>query len=206
MANAKKKCVNCKQYFKDGTGFFTNIGFFHSKNCQLDKRKKETDKLIKKAKNKKLAEIEKKPTNKRQSRVNDLSFRLEATQTSFNRYIRKRDEFDDCISCYRAAAEVFKNDGWKFGGAWDCGHFLTVGAYPELRFEELNAHKQCKSCNAGHGHSINNTYRIKLIDKIGLSDFAQLNNPRSANHYSCAELKIIEKTYKRKFEELALIF
>jgi hypothetical protein len=38
-----------------------------------------------------------------------------------------------------------------FGGQWDCGHFMGVGARPELRFEEKNAYRQCKACNGGSG-------------------------------------------------------
>ncbi len=66
-------------------------------------------------------------------------------QKAFNAYIRARDAALPCISCGET------NPPDLHGGQWDCGHFKTVGAYPELRFEERNAHKQCKSCNAGAG-------------------------------------------------------
>jgi hypothetical protein len=66
-------------------------------------------------------------------------------QQAFNAYIRARDADLPCISCGET------NPPDLHGGQWDCGHFKTVGANPELRFEERNAHKQCKSCNAGAG-------------------------------------------------------
>ena len=44
-------------------------------------------------------------------------------QTAFNAYIRLRDDADPCISC-----------GRYHGGQYHAGHYLSVGARPELRF------------------------------------------------------------------------
>ena len=57
-------------------------------------------------------------------------------QAAFNKFIRLRDHDQPCISC-----------GRHHGGQYHAGHFLSVGARPELRFEELNVHKQCAPCN-----------------------------------------------------------
>lgn len=51
-------------------------------------------------------------------------------QSAFNGFIRERDEGKPCPSCGTYHPPMI------FGGQWDCGHFMGVGARPELRFEE----------------------------------------------------------------------
>lgn len=91
-------------------------------------------------------------------------------QAAFNAWVRERDHFQPCISCGSHVPD----------GYWDAGHFLSVGAHPELRFEPLNCHKQCKSCNGTTIHkrgyvqpferqlSVRNRYRANLVERIGL--------------------------------------
>lgn len=103
-------------------------------------------------------------------------------QAVFNAWVRERDFFKPCILCgtpYAIAAQ---------GGAWDAGHFRSVGAAPELRFEPLNCHKQCKDCNSNtrrqgkyvmpveRAISIRARYRINLIDRIGLQQVEWLES------------------------------
>jgi hypothetical protein len=93
-------------------------------------------------------------------------------------------------------------------GKYDCGHFKTVGGFPELRFEELNAHKQCKKCNGGAGNftrkdaSVSKEYRKQLIKKIGLDKVEWLEGAHEPKKYTCAELKAIELLYKQKLKDL----
>jgi len=88
---------------------------------------------------------------------------------------------------------------------------LTVGAYPELRFEKLNSHKQCKSCNGGSGkytkknHTVANQYRINLINKIGIEKVEWLEGPHQAKHWSIEDIKEIKKMYANKAKELEKI-
>ena len=138
----------------------------------------------------------------------DKKIRIPAAQKAFNAFIRRRDERLNCISCGRTDEEVKKTDGWKTGGAWDCGHFLTRGAFPELRFEELNAHKQCKSCNGGSDKYAKKTqlvkdgYRVNLIKKIGLGKVEWLEGKHEPKKYTCEDLKAIELLYKQKLKEM----
>lgn len=130
-------------------------------------------------------------------------------QIWFNKFIRMRDAGLDCPSCYRTIEAIEGNDGWKPGGAWDCGHYLTRGAYPELRFHEDNAHRQCKSCNAGSGKythkskTVGEIYRVKLIAKIGLDKVEWLEGPHEPAKYTIDDLKEIIATYKAKCKELS---
>lgn len=111
-------------------------------------------------------------------------------QTAFNAYIRARDSWLPCISC-----------GRHHQGQWHAGHYRTVGANPELRFNELNVHKQCAPCNDHlHGNLIN--YRIELIKRIGQDKVDWLEGKHEAAHLSIDELKEIKTIYKLKFKEL----
>ncbi len=123
-------------------------------------------------------------------------------QTAFNRFIRLRDADKPCVSCGRVHVEMTS------GGAWDSGHFLCRGAYPELRFEELNAHKQCKSCNGGSakyakkGRTVAKEYEARLIERIGQDKVDWLKGPHEPKHYSIDDLKLIKADYTSKAKQL----
>lgn len=140
-----------------------------------------------------------KETRRLKDGLNDdsVSFWVKKVQErAFNPYIRKRDKNDSCMSCGRSDSEI-KSNG--VGGKWDAGHFKSRGAYPELRFEPLNCHKQCKSCNGGAGKfakkdlTVTKAYRIRLIDKIGLDKVEWLEGPHKAKRYRVNELKELYK-------------
>jgi len=127
---------------------------------------------------------------------------IKDTQKAFNKYIRSRDDGKPCISCNET--NPFVRDKW--GGVWDCGHWKGVGAYPELRFEELNAHRQCKSCNgASHGKAekIREQYDANIVWRIGAegvsSILAQANTPKK---YTIDELKDLCAKFKQMTKEL----
>ena len=127
---------------------------------------------------------------------------VKEAQAEFNKIIRLRDASEPCISC----GEV--NPPMLHGGQWDCGHYLSVGSHPELRFEELNAYKQCKSCNGGAGRyagknrTVSQKYRENLIQKIGLTKVEWLEGPHDAKHYTIDDLKEITAKYKAKCKQL----
>jgi hypothetical protein len=141
-------------------------------------------------------------TKEKLAAIKPLRDQIKETQRIFNIYIRKRDADKPCISCGRFHIPE------QIGGAWDCGHFLGVGARPDLRFDEANAHKQCKSCNGGAGkyarknHTVSQSYRINLIDRIGLAEVERLEGPAIAKHYRAEELNQMKIYYKQKTKEL----
>jgi hypothetical protein len=130
-------------------------------------------------------------------RIKPLRERVKETQRFFNIYIRTRDADKPCISCGRF------NIPEQIGGSWDCGHFLGVGARPDLRFDEANAHKQCKTCNGGAGqyarknHTVSQSYRINLIERIGLAEVERLEGPGEAKHYTADDLNQLKIKYKQ---------
>ncbi|WP_301693374.1 recombination protein NinG [Klebsiella pneumoniae] len=94
------------------------------------------------------------------------------------------------------------------GGQWDCGHFKTVGAYPQLRFEERNAHKQCKSCNAGAGKytakesTVAQQYEAGLVARYGQEYVDWLNGPHEMTNYRREDFIRIRDEYRAKLKAL----
>ena len=107
-------------------------------------------------------------------------------QVVFNKYIRLRDKDKGCITCSRPFRDKF-----------DAGHFLSVGAYPNLRFNEDNVHGQCVHCNQ-HLHSNNAEYFVRLPERIGLDRFNKLLEQRNEPlKLSIPEIKTLIEKYKK---------
>lgn len=113
-----------------------------------------------------------------------------------------------CISCGRSQAEVQAEDGWKPGGAWDAGHYISVGSHPNLRYEPTNIWLQCKSCNAGSGkyakkrETVQQAYRANLIARIGIAAVEALEADQAERKYTRDELIQIAQTYRAKAREI----
>lgn len=123
-------------------------------------------------------------------------------QTAFNAFIRARDEGLPCISC------GVLNPPERYGGAWDAGHYRSRGAAPELRYEEWNCHRQCKTCNSAEKHNsgkaetVRAAYRRNLIERIGLEAVEWLEGPHPVKRWTAEELDELARTYRAKTREL----
>lgn len=118
-------------------------------------------------------------------------------QKAFNRFIRARDHDQPCISCGAppgASAALT-------GGRWDCGHYRSVGSARELRFEELNAHKQCKHCN-DHLDGNHVEYRKRLIARIGADKLEWVEGPHQMPNHTHDELREIKRLYNDNANKL----
>jgi len=109
---------------------------------------------------------------------------LRETQAAFNEWIRERDRDLPCISCDRFHQ-----------GQWHAGHYRTVGANPELRFNPLNVHKQCAPCNNHKSGDIVN-YRINLVERIGADQVEWLEGPHEPQRYTIEELKAMKAKFR----------
>jgi hypothetical protein len=93
-------------------------------------------------------------------------------QTIFNKYIRLRDSgggYFTCISCSMT----------KTTDEMNAGHFYAVKGYDGLRFDELNVHGECASCNCfNESHLIG--YAINLNEKIGDIEIQKLHKRAAA--------------------------
>lgn len=116
-------------------------------------------------------------------------------QQAFNAYIRARDAAKPCICCGLplSAGEV--------GGAFDCGHYRSVGSAPHLRYDEHNAHGQRKQCNRwGAGRAVD--YRLGLIERIGIASVEALESDQQSRKWTRDELITIRNEYRVKLKEL----
>lgn len=181
MANSKRKCKHCKEYVTDWVKL--PVGTFCCMEHALEFARQPVNK--EKASKKRQADKKKKLLD------DDRSYQLKQAQAAFNAYIRARDKQEPCISC-----------GRNHAGQYHAGHYRTVGANPELRFEELNCHKQCAPCNNHLSGNIVN-YRINLIEKIGLASVEWLEGPHDPKKYTIEEIKEIRRIYKGKLSKMA---
>jgi hypothetical protein len=137
-----------------------------------------------------LADVGRKELRAAKEKVKARAEHMKDAQTAFNAWVRERDAKLPCISC-----------GRSHEGQYHAGHYLTVGANPELRFEPLNAHKQCAPCNNHLSGNLVN-YRISLLQRIGAEAVAFLEGPHEAKRYTIEDLKAITAEYRAKTREL----
>ena len=116
-------------------------------------------------------------------------------QKSFNSFIRARDADKPCISCGTPlqAATV--------GGAFDCGHYRSVGSAVHMRFVEDNAHGQCKHCNR-HLAGNHVAYRQGLLDRVGVRAVELIERDQTLRKYTHEGLLEIDRHYKAEAKRL----
>lgn len=143
------------------------------------------------------AKLERKETRARKIAIKTRSEWIKDAQKAFNAYVRERDKLLSCISCGSNPSDSDLVKGSRF----DCGHYRSVGSCPELRFEPLNAARQCVKCNRELSGNIVN-YRNALVKRIGQDKVDWIEGPHQAKKYSIDEIKEITKEYKAKLKEL----
>lgn len=115
--------------------------------------------------------------------------RTAEVQIHVNLYVRMRDFFKPCISCGKSREQIEKEQGFKTGGAWDAGHYISRGHAPQLRFNLKNIHKQCKSCNGGSGRfstqekTTSAKYRANLVKRVGVEAVEFLENDETLRKF-----------------------
>lgn len=172
-------CNICNKLFYSKNSLVKCCGY----DCALIYARQQQQKLIEKSQRK----VKKEGLEKLKTK----SDYLKEVQVVFNAYIRKRDDGKPCISC-----------GTDANIKYDAGHFYSVGAYPNLRYNEDNVHRQCSNnCNVHLSGNIHE-YRPRLINKIGLDRFEILEALKQIKaHYSIEELKELKEIYKNKIKK-----
>lgn len=181
MAN-KTLCPICRQPATQRFGLKLFCGFEHAAEwgqmqAQKNKAKKQKE--------------QRKSDRERKQKLKSHGEWLKEAQTWFNKFIRLRDDKLPCISCGR-----FHN------GQYHAGHYLTVGAHPELRFDENNCHKQCSVCNNHLSGNLLN-YRAALISKIGLAEAERLEGQQEPLKLTIPEIQALIADYKLKVKQLS---
>jgi hypothetical protein len=171
----KSKCAICRTpyvKFRMGQKVCENI------DCAIAQGRKDAEKRRRSAVRAECQQI--KVRREALMRVRDL---LPKVQAAANAYIRERDRGQPCISCGRI---TFADP--MTGGAWDCGHYRSVGAARHLRFDARNMHLQCKRCNRDlSGNTV--AYRAGLIAKIGDAEVIALESDNRIRKWTISELR-----------------
>lgn len=171
----QRKCVSCKDKFTPQNNTQVVCSVFCS--IQFMKSKKAND-----------WKKEKKVLKEKLMTKSDY---LNICQKVFNTYIRTRDKEKNCVSCNK-----------KLVGKYDAGHFFSVGAYPNLRFNENNVFGQCVHCNRDkHGNV--KEYDLRLQNILSIEDYNQLLNDRNKPALlGIEDVKELIAIYRVKTKEL----
>lgn len=108
---------------------------------------------------------------------------LKDTETIFNRWIRRRDEGKNCITCHKLGDQA--------------GHYWPV-RYSGVRFEEMNVHVQETGCNKWK-HGDQARYRMKLVEMYGEEAVKELDERAIRTQYKKwqrEELNFLIQKYK----------
>ena len=156
-----------------------------------------TDPVNQKVARKAIAQRERREIQVRKEKLKSRGDYMREAQAEFNTYIRLRDAGQPCISCDSLPSD----HDLITGSRWDAGHYRSVGACPELRFEPLNVHRQCVKCNRNlSGNAVE--YRIRLVHRIGADQVAFLEGPHQVRKYTIEDLKAIKAECRAKIKQL----
>lgn len=144
-----------------------------------------------------IADRERREIKVRKEKLKSRAEHMRDAQQAFNEWVRLRDADLPCISCDSLPSD----HDLITGSRWDAGHYRSVGACPELRFEPLNVHRQCVKCNRNlSGNAVE--YRIRLVRRIGVGQVEWLEGPHEACKYTVDDLKAITATYRALARDL----
>ncbi|KKL80866.1 hypothetical protein LCGC14_2000510 [marine sediment metagenome] len=123
----------------------------------------------------------------------------------FSLYIRLRDaiefqkEVPDADIAYGRCCTCGIIKQWKY---MDCGHFISKsrGGASGVRWDERNAHLQCKPCN-GFNQGRYHEYELFMIDKYGQDtiDLLKWLHTHQSYKYKIVGIGLM---YQQMFEEL----
>lgn len=178
---AMKKCRVCRQPFEPRQPMQAVCGVACAKELAASIRgKAEKQAAIK----------QRKADRERKEKLKSRSELAREAQAAFNAWVRLRDADKPCISC-----------GRRHEGQYHAGHYLSVGARPELRYEPINVWKQCAPCNTHlSGNAV--LFRQALVREIGLDRVEWLEGPHPVRKYTADDLKAIRDEYRKKMRDL----
>lgn len=184
VGKRRKRCPSCRVMF---TPARTSQAVCGEIECAIAHGQSEKGQA---SARKALADVERQEIKVRKERLKSRADHLRDTQAAFNAWIRERDVGLPCVSC-----------GRHHNGQWHAGHYRSVGGHPELRFEPLNAARQCAPCNTHKSGDLVN-YRIELVQRIGVEAVEWLEGPHEPKKYSVDQLKAMTADYRAKTREL----
>lgn len=189
MTFRRTRCPHCKGKLDAGQKLHLECidGYAEALAAKAERAKAKAERMA--------ARVERAETRRRKEAIKTIPELIKEAQHAFNAYIRARDRDQPCICCGLplAAGDV--------GGAYDCGHYRSVGSAPHLRYDERNAHAQRKQCNRwGAGRAVD--YRIGLIARIGQAAVKALEADNAVRRWTREELAAIRDEYRQKLKQL----
>lgn len=178
----QRKCKECKEYFIPAPNMFLPPTC-EKYDCRLSYANKHLSNKVKAKKKANRAELIK-------YNQSDVKLRMELAKRIVQMYVRLRDVNESCIVCRKLVAKQ-----------WDGGHYMNSQYFSAVRFNTLNIHKQCSHCN-GWNNEDKQTYRIHLIDKIGLDKVEWLEAQNQTVKYDAEYLNKLIKTFRKKIKRL----
>jgi len=193
MSASTLKCRHCKERKQRDTMIRVPLGAF----CDLDCASQYA--IAKSSREREAAEKRKAREKREAVRGNDLSHQTELTQKAFNALIRELDKHLPCVSCGKPAGQY----------TLTAGHYQTVGAHPELRFDPRNCHGQCGGCNSGVQRyakgdkaSTRQKFTATLVRRYGQAFVDAVTGPHDAKKYTCTELKAMRAEFNAERRRL----
>tara|TARA_R110000850_G_scaffold276016_1_gene416685 strand:- start:64 stop:681 length:618 start_codon:yes stop_codon:yes gene_type:complete len=190
MANSKKKCRHCKEYSLVESGITVPLGFF----CSIAHAQIHGSAQSNKARalfEKKAASLQVKKQKALKSQIREAKKKartrtewFKILQKVVNQWVRYRDRNEPCCTC-----------GTTNDIKYDAGHFYTVAARPDIRFELTNIHRQCSmKCNQ-HGSGMRAEYKVFIVEKYGQDHLDWLESEKAGlktqfPHWSDIEAEI----------------
>lgn len=192
-----KKCKVCKVKFEPT---YNSMQKVCGPKCALElvnsNKKKEKAKSVKRAR-----------SDLRELNRNSSSWQHKQTQKAFNKmrvlqellWFKSKSKEPECISCGKTSMD------------WCCGHFKTVGAHGELRYDTANTYLQCnRYCNLGLSGNINGNkttrgYLQGLVDRFGESRAKQIIEyceSQPDKKWQCDELEEMRKGFNAEIRRL----
>jgi len=181
MAQKLRKCKNCKEEFEQ----FNTLQVRCIK-CAIELGKKKTLSDAKKVKTNANKEL-----RKAKEAIKTRSDWMREAQIAYNTWKRESEllKGEGCISC------------GTHNGKMNCGHYMSVGSNPSLRFDEKNSWLQCERCNSYLSGNLLN-YRMALLRRFGQELLNYLEGQHEPKHYSIDDLKHIKAEYKQRLKEI----
>lgn len=193
MANSKRKCKGCGEYFAADEIVKVPAGVFCSKSHAIEWALKESEKAKAKSKSKAAKDTkeeikrDRKRLKARKLELNRTSH-LDKLQKLVNQYVvHVRDKDKPCCTCGTTSQAI----------KYDCGHMRSRGSCPELRFELTNMAKQCsQQCNV---HKSGNRIEFErfIVSEYGEEHLTWLNGPHPKLKEQLPDADAIESEIKR---------
>jgi hypothetical protein len=190
MANSKRKCKNSGNYYAaDAEKWMRLKGcwFYGEENAAQYLMAQNCKKRLSDEKKRNKAKRSETHRKKKEFYFNDRKHQTELAQTAFNKWVRTVYLGQGCYTCDEKSQER----------QYQAGHYLTVGARGDRRYNPDNVRLQCVNCNMYNGGR-QVVFRANLIDELGLTRVKALEaNLDPSKKHSMDELRAVTTKFNR---------